>query len=133
MQVRAMRQDGIWVLRLVGPLVLGAGEHRLRCGVERVLRQGGRRVILDLSGVRYADAAGIGALVGGARRVRSRGGRLLVASATPRVRRLLEMFRVGALLPLAADVEDALRRIAGAPEPHSRMLLPGLRPAVAHP
>lgn len=131
MQVRAIRQDGLWVLRLVGPLVLGEGEHRLRCVIERLLRQGARHVVLDLSGVRYMDAAGLGALAASARRIQRRGGRLVVASPSSRVRRSLEIVRLNTLLPVADSLEAARERFDPVARRRPALFLPPLRPLAA--
>jgi anti-anti-sigma factor len=59
-------------------------------------------VRVDLGGVTEIDARGLGMLAELTRRTRAAGGRLEVVSASPRVRRLLEVTHLDALL-LQAD------------------------------
>jgi len=54
--------DGIYVIRLTEPLV-GDKSNYLVEKVNELLRNEHRRILVDLSEVRYMDAAGVGALV----------------------------------------------------------------------
>lgn len=46
-------------------------------------------LVIDLSGVPFIDSAGLGALIGGIRRTRERGGRVALACSRPALVRLL--------------------------------------------
>ena len=63
----------------------------------------GRNVHLavNMSGVTFIDAAGIGVLVAAANRARQAGGGLSLLAPSPQVRRLLDVFRLDAILPMA--------------------------------
>ncbi|MGI8492149.1 MAG: STAS domain-containing protein [Acidimicrobiales bacterium] len=69
---------------------------------------GPSQVVVDLSRVTFLDSSGLGALIGGLRRLRSAGGEMrLVPGATPKVRRLLDQTGVGQLLPIFPTAEAA--------------------------
>lgn len=63
----------------------------------------GRNVHLavDMSGVTFIDASGIGVLVAAANRARQTGGGLSLLAPSPQVRRLLDVFHLDAILPIA--------------------------------
>ena len=67
------------------------------------------RVMIDFSRTDFIDSAAIGWLIGSAREFRLRGGRMAIHSVTPRVRQMLNLLKIGQLVPLLAD-EDAARR-----------------------
>ena len=67
------------------------------------------RVIIDFSRTDFIDSAAIGWLIGSAREFRVRGGRIAVHSVTPRVRQMLNILKIGQLVPLLSD-EEAARR-----------------------
>jgi anti-anti-sigma factor len=67
------------------------------------------RVIVDFSRTDFIDSAAIGWLIGSAREFRLRGGRIAVHSVTPRVRQMLNLLKIGQLVPLLADEETARR------------------------
>ena len=65
------------------------------------------RVLIDLSGVPFVDSAGLGALIGGIRRVRELGGEVAVACPRPTLTRLLRTSGFDRIVTVAATVEDA--------------------------
>jgi anti-sigma B factor antagonist len=67
-----------------------------------------RRLVIDLSGVSFVDSAGLGALVGGIRRVRDLGGDVVLACDRPTLVRLLGMTGIDRIVTVAADVEAAV-------------------------
>ncbi len=72
------------------------------------LADDGGTLIVDLNRVEFIDSAGLGALVGTARRAAEHGGSLLAVCAQPQPRRLLWMTGVDKRIPLAATVAGAL-------------------------
>lgn len=67
------------------------------------------RVMIDLSKTDFIDSAAIGWLIGSAREYRVRGGRMAVHSVTPRVRQMLNLLKIGQLVPLLPDEASARR------------------------
>jgi stage II sporulation protein AA (anti-sigma F factor antagonist) len=55
---------------------------------------------VDLAGVEFIDAAGIGVLVSAANQVRTGGARLVVRSPSPAVRRVLDAVELDGALPI---------------------------------
>ena len=111
MKITKKRRQGSWVLRLVGPLARGKNMSVLRAAVEGLARRGQRRVILDLAGVAYMDAAGIGEIILCDQRVRAEGGRMVLAAAPGHVRQILRLSNVIDHVPTMATVDDALRSL----------------------
>jgi anti-sigma B factor antagonist len=56
---------------------------------------------VDLSGVAFIDAAGIGVFVAAANRAREAGGSLSLLAPSPQVRRILDVLHLDAILPTA--------------------------------
>ena len=66
------------------------------------------RVIIDLSDVPFMDSAGLGALIGGIRKIRESGGRITVACSRPNLMRLLHTTGFDRIVPVAEAVDDAV-------------------------
>jgi anti-anti-sigma factor len=62
---------------------------------------GDGHLAVDMSGVTFIGAAGIGVLVAAANRAREAGGSLSLLAPSPPVRRLLDVFHLDAILPAA--------------------------------
>ena len=65
------------------------------------------RVVVDLIGVDFLDAVGIGVLLAGVVVCRSRGGDLALCRAEPQVLALLQVTRVDEILPAHSSVTAA--------------------------
>jgi anti-sigma B factor antagonist len=76
------------------------------------LADSGRTLIVDLNRVTFIDSAGLGALVGAARRADEHGGSLHAVCARPQTRRLLWLTGVDRRIPLAATMDGALMFLA---------------------
>jgi anti-sigma B factor antagonist len=76
------------------------------------LADGGQTLIVDLNRVTFIDSAGLGALVGAARRAAAHGGSLHAVCARPQTRRLLWLTGVDRRIPLAATVDGVLMFLA---------------------
>ncbi|MGC9670584.1 STAS domain-containing protein [Planosporangium sp. 12N6] len=79
--------------------------------VDRALAQRPQRLVIDLSDCTFLDASAIEVLVDAHRRVWRAGGLLTLRHPSPRVRRLLEIARVGHVLHIAPALPPE-------PEPH---------------
>ena len=100
------------VLALAGDLDL-AGAPALARRIDIARADGVRRLLVDLSNVRFCDSTGLRALIGAARELRIAGGRLTVAcpGGGP-VARLLDLTGMREALAVHPDVEVALARLS---------------------
>jgi len=65
------------------------------------------RLLIDLSGVPFVDSAGLGALIGGIRRVRELGGDVAVACPRPTLTRLLRTTGFDRIVTVVGTIEEA--------------------------
>jgi anti-sigma B factor antagonist len=92
-----------------GPFVTISGEidiltaPQLRERLLQIIQWHGAHLALDLSGVTFIDCAGINVLLAAHRRAELEGGSLRVLRASPCVRRVIALTRLGpVLMPTAA-------------------------------
>jgi anti-anti-sigma factor len=99
------------VLTVAGNLTLGPHLKGLQQMARAALEAGPPEgLILDVSGLRYADSAGLGELT--ILYTLCRKQCVLVLSGVPnQLKQMLELTRLDALLPSAADVEAAKRHV----------------------
>jgi len=84
------------------------------------------QLLIDLSGVPFVDSAGLGALIGGIRRVRELGGDVAVACPRPTLTRLLRTTGFDRIVTVTATLDDAVTALAApAPEVHEAPADPG--------
>jgi anti-anti-sigma factor len=102
-------RDGI-VLRISGEIDLAAAqtvdEELLRAETSHDL------VALDLSNTSFVDSTGLQMIITADRRLRARGGRLLIVEGQPQVRRLFELTGVAKHLEVVRDTAELNRAAA---------------------
>ena len=106
LDIEVRDERGVVIAAIAGEIdISNVGQLRERL---YELADNGGTLIVDLNQVAFIDSAGLGALVGTARRVAEHGGSLLAVCAQPQPRRLLWMTGVDKRIPLSATVAGAL-------------------------
>lgn len=71
------------------------------------------RVVLDMSKVNYIDSSAIGWLIGTVRIVRDGGGTFVIHGVQPSVRQILDVLKVGRVVPTAENEAAARAMVSG--------------------
>jgi len=80
----------------------------LREQIRELAAKGAVHLIADLGQVDFLDSTGLGALVGGLRRLREAGGSLALVISTPRILRIFQITGLTRALAAQRSVEDAI-------------------------
>lgn len=91
------------ILRCTGRIMRGAGADALR---QAVMGQGQHRLVIELSGVESMDAGGLGLLVELHNWAQARHQSMQLVNPTGRVRQLLEMTRLHAVLQISPTPQN---------------------------
>ncbi len=124
-----IKENGdVTMIDLRGPITLGeALAHGLESGqqpaegprplvvgeiIRDLLKQGRRKILLNLKGVTYIDSSGIGELVGAFTSVQGHGGQLRLVNPASRVVNVLRITRLDHLFPVETDEAAAIQSFA---------------------
>jgi anti-sigma B factor antagonist len=113
--IRVRREPGYVVITAAGEINIFT-VARLRDQLF-TLTSDGQPLIVDLDRVTFLSAAGLGALVGAARRVAARGASLHVVCVRPQIRQLLQLTGLARTLRLVRTCTEALQTLPAAPDP----------------
>jgi anti-sigma B factor antagonist len=102
--------DGYTICRPAGELD-AFSVHQFRQALAEVAPS--RRLIIDLSAVPFVDSAGLGALIGGIRRVRELGGAVVVACGRPTLGTLLHTTGIDRIVTVTGTVAEAVAWLEG--------------------
>jgi len=102
------RPSGVSVVRLSGPLTLGS----LFEFQDRLRKEAGPAIILDLTSVPYMDSAGLGAVLGVLASCQRHNRGFGVTGVTDRIKTLFTVGRVDGLIPTFDSVEAAESKIS---------------------
>ncbi len=101
--------EDVHILDIEGRLTIEGGTSRFHEAVQRVMRQGGRKLLLNLSGVTHIDSSGIGELVGARTAMENLGGHLKLLHVPPRVHEVLKITKLTTIFDIFEDEETALQ------------------------
>jgi anti-sigma B factor antagonist len=108
MDIQVTRAGGAAIVVINGPLGAGDSERLYERHVGRLIEEGERVLILDLSRVPRIDSIGLGGLVQMFVRMRNRGGNLRLAAPTPFVRNVLAITKLSSVFDIHDSVEHAI-------------------------
>jgi stage II sporulation protein AA (anti-sigma F factor antagonist) len=102
-----IKQETLFI-RLRGELDLGAADH-LRNALEQALdREPIINLVFNLAGVSFIDSSGLGVLLGRYKRVSKNGGKVMLVSPQPQVRRILELSGLFRIMDELSSESEAL-------------------------
>lgn len=99
--------QGLLVIRLSGALTAEAAPV-LRQELDRRIDGGGKRVVLELSGLRYVASAGIAVFIAAQKRLRAAGGDLHLAKPSEGLKEVLQVLNLSAIMRIHGSVEAAI-------------------------
>ena len=96
------------VLDCAGKITLGEGTMAIRNTVREVLKNGGRKIVLNLAEVNYIDSSGIGELVSTFTTVTNQGGQLKLLNLTKKLKELLAITKLLTVFDTYDDESQAV-------------------------
>lgn len=85
----------------------------LRGRLDGVLAAGGRRILIDLTGVSFMDSTALGVLVEAAQTLRDAGGRVVLVADDPRVTRVIEVTGLGRVFRVESSLPEGVQALVG--------------------
>ena len=83
----------------------------LREQLEEVLDEGGRNLLVDLTGVSFLDSTALGVILETARSLRSTSGQLVVVADDPRVTRIFRIAGLERVLRLESSLPEGVQEL----------------------
>jgi len=103
------RQAGdVAILDMSGKVTIGEGSVALRNTIRRLLGEGKKNILLNLSGVGYVDSSGIGELVSSFTAVNKEGGQLKLLNLTQKIQDLLAITKLLTVFDTYENESEAL-------------------------
>jgi len=100
--------DGVLIVDCNGRIVFGEESANLRDTVKKLITDN-KHIVLNLSGVSYIDSGGLGTLVALYTSAQNNGGKIKLASLTPRVGDLLQVTKLVTIFEVYDNEEQAVQ------------------------
>jgi anti-sigma B factor antagonist len=108
-------QGSVVIVRVKGFMDLLQVEH-FEHYLDEVIKNQTNKIVLDLSELEYISSAGLGAIIGRIRDVRTKGGDIKIGNCSSTVADILEILGFALVFSLAKTNEEAMR-LFGAAQP----------------
>ncbi|MEP7272483.1 MAG: STAS domain-containing protein [Acidobacteriota bacterium] len=109
MEIESRRTDSVTLLDLKGNLTIGRSEESLREIIAKLLADGQKHILINLSGVPMIDSSGIGAMIKSYTSVKDAGGQIKLLKPPRLARQLLS---ITGLLSVLETFEDEAAAVA---------------------
>jgi len=110
---------GVTIVDLYGRIVLGEGSAGVRDLVRNLIKEGNKKILLNLRDVDYIDSSGLSELVSAFTSARSQGGELKLLNLTKRVRALLQITKLLTVFDITDDEAASVKSFSPAIWPSS--------------
>ncbi len=101
--INARKANDVVILDVSGRLTLGEPTAQLRDQVHKLVDEGNRKIVLNLSELQFMDSAGLGELVGAYTTVTRAGGKLKLLKVGGKPLGLLEMTKLITVFDIFED------------------------------
>lgn len=108
MQVEIEKHPEWMIVRLGEPRVDAHNSDALKERFQKLLESGEKRLLVDLSQVRFIDSSGLGALLSGYKNANLHQGTLALSGLQPRVKEMFELTRLNRVFEVYSSVDEAI-------------------------
>ena len=108
MEISVRQEDGLYLLEVRGRLTIGEPSEQLNEALQSIVRNGGRKVVVNLNGVPQIDSSGISSLVRISIQLAREGGAVHLVCGPGRVRDALTVTRLVEAIPTYESAAAAI-------------------------
>ena len=108
LNIRERQAGDVTILDLEGKITIGEGNVALRSAVRRLVQEGKKKVLLNLSGVSYMDSSGIGERVSSHTTISREQGQLKMLGLGEKIKELLVITKLLTVFDTYATEPEAL-------------------------
>lgn len=113
MEVKQYAEGDITVLEVAGAVRLGESAKQLAAEMERIFRETGGGLLLDVARIDYVDSTGIGELVGYLQRFTQAGRKIALLRPHQRLEALLKLTQLDSIFPIFWNKDEAFGYLRG--------------------
>ncbi|HYN84864.1 MAG TPA: STAS domain-containing protein [Pyrinomonadaceae bacterium] len=108
LNIRERQAGDVTILDMDGKITIGEGSVSLRSAVQRLMKEGKKKILLNLANVSYVDSSGIGELVSSYTTITNGGGQLKLLNLTQKIQGLLAITKLLTVFDSYDDEATAL-------------------------
>jgi anti-sigma B factor antagonist len=108
LELETTQREGVAILTLRGEIDVYTAP-RMRQGIVDLVDAGSLNIVVDMEKVDFLDSTGLGVLVEGLKRVRTRSGNLSIVVTQDKILKIFDITGLNKAFPIYGSLEDALK------------------------
>lgn len=109
MKNEVIEKDDIVIIALSGKIMGGPEAGEINDQINNFLDKHKTKIIIDLLNVEWMNSSGLGILIGAITTLKNNGGKLVLANASDRVEKLLNITKTSGVFIMANSIESAIK------------------------
>lgn len=109
MKIKISEKYDAVIIMLKGNVMGGEDTKIFNETLHKLIEDGKKNVIIDVSNVKFMNSSGLGMLIGGLTTVKKAEGRLILAGVTDKIESLLIITKLITIFETAEDVDKAVK------------------------
>ena len=109
MEIKKRTVNDIVILDMIGKITLGKKTATVRNKMRNLLKEGSKKILLNLGEVNYVDSSGIGELVSAFTTTSNQGGKLKLLNLTKKLQELLSITKLLTVFEVYENEEEAIK------------------------
>ena len=109
MAVKSETKSGLLVCHVDGEVNINTSPD-IKKAFDKILASKAPKIVINLSRVTYVDSSGLATLVEILKNMRSYGGKMKLASLSPKIKSLFEITKLDKLFEITANEEEAISK-----------------------
>jgi len=112
MKIKVSEKYDAVIITLKGNVMGGGDTKDFNETLHKVIEEGKKNVIINVSGVKFMNSSGLGMLIGGLTTVKKAEGRLILAGVTEKIESLLIITKLITIFETSDNVDDAAKKFS---------------------
>ncbi len=112
MKIKISEKYDAVIILLKGNVMGGEDTKNFNETLHKVIEEGKKNVIIDVSHVKFMNSSGLGMLIGGLTTVKKSEGRLILAGVTEKIESLLIITKLITIFETSDTVDDAVKKFS---------------------
>ncbi|MBI4427586.1 MAG: STAS domain-containing protein [Ignavibacteriales bacterium] len=108
MKFKSKEVKGIMIIELTGNVMGGPDATALNDQIHKLIGDQKKRIVIDLSDVKFINSSGLAMLISGLNTMRKSGGEMKLARASEKIETLLQMTKLNTVFDIHKTVNEAV-------------------------
>jgi anti-sigma B factor antagonist len=120
MKLKKSETDGVLIVHVEGKMIGGEDSDKFHAFIKGVIKEGHKKLLINLKKVPWADSRGVGMLIGAHTSIKSADGRMVLTNIADRIDSILTLTRLLLIFETFDTEEEGIQFLNSGKRPERR-------------